>query len=235
MQRLGITVTGFPGSGSTTFGKKLAKKLNWPPPYYSGGVIRWLTAKIEEVGREMVLAMPPQEVTRAMESGLINPQPRLTQAYAEFPPELDRLVDWVQMEFLEKKDCGVHEGRIAWFLAKKLHEEGRALDKIFINICCVVDPQVGALRQLERAENSGKTTESILEDTEKRVLVEQGRYDGLYGLKNHLAPDNFDVVIDTTELDALGVLWRALQLIDRIRPKLLSPHLGFDVPGSRRP
>lgn len=218
MQRLAIIVTGFPGSGSTTLGKNIAKHLGWPPPYYSGGIVRWLTSEIEKFGKDAVLKMSTADIVAAMEEGKIVAQPNLTESYKNFPKELDLLVDGVQARFLEKKEYGVHEGRITWFLAQRLKCENKALDKIFVSICCVVDPIIGAKRLSGREEHRGKPWHEIYDDAKRRVKIERQRYKELYRIENHLDPKNFDVIVDTSHFDEEGVYKVALYKTGLICP-----------------
>lgn len=225
MQRIGITVTGFPGSGSTTLGNSITEKLGWPRPFYSGGVIRWLIGEMERRGREAILKMSPVEIMDVMERGKIALQPELSKKYREFPKELDRTVDAVQKELLAEKEFGVHEGRVAWFFAKTLHREGRASDKKFINILCTVRPEIGARRLLLRPEykNTAKTVAEIMVESAGRIDVEQKRYQELYSIEDHLHHSNFDIVIDTTNLTQDEACSFALQELKRLHPPLLVP------------
>lgn len=226
MARIGILVTGYPGSGSTTLGKNIARELGWPLPYYSGGIVRWLAEKIEKQGRETFLSKTDEEIVLeisiALKSGEIPNRPSIAEEYKTFPPRLDLLVDSIQEKLIEDLDRGVHEGRLAWFFAKKLREEGRAADKLLISICCVVDPLVGAERQGKRPENSGKTIRQIFQETEERLSHERKRYFELYGITGHLARTNFDIVIDTTDLLQEGACALAFHEIDGRHPRLFS-------------
>ena len=224
MARVGILVTGYPGSGSTTLGKNIARELGWPLPYYSGGVVRWLAEKIEKLGRKNFLAKTDEQITQdivaALKSGEIPNRPSIAEEYRTFPPRLDLLVDSIQEKLIEELDCGVHEGRLAWFFAKKIRKEERASDKIFISICCVVDPVVGAERQCKRPENARKTIPLVLQETSERLSHEQRRYFELYGIIDHLALTNFDIVIDTTDLLPKEVCARAFHELDHRYPGL---------------
>lgn len=222
MQRIGITITGFPGSGSTTLGNSIAEKLGWPRPFYSGGVVRWLIGEIERRGREALLKMSSVEILDAMERGKIELQPELFKKYHVFPKEFDQMVDAVQKELLAEKQVGVHEGRTAWFFAKTLHSEGRAPDKRFINILCTVQPEIGALRLLMRPEykNTAKTAAEIVMESAGRVKIERERYKELYDIEDHLNHSHFDIVIDTTNLTQDEACSFALQELKRLYPIL---------------
>lgn len=225
MQRIGITVTGFPGSGSTTLGKNLASTLQWPPPYYSGGVVRWLTGEIERRGIDAVRQVSAAEVYAAMDSGKISLQPNIANAYKEFPTELDILVDQVQKQFLEEKQVGIHEGRVAAHLAAALDHEGRLPEKIFIKILCEVAPEIGAGRLQNREENMRRSVVQLMHETELRLLWERERYWSLYKISDHLSREHFDVIIDTSHYSPEEVLMEALRGVEHLHPGLLAHHL----------
>lgn len=69
-----------------------------------------------------------------------------------------------------------------------------------LNILIRVEPFTGAKRQLERTENRGKTLREMLRLSEKRLAGERRRYAKLYGIKDHLNEQHFDIVIDSTHL-----------------------------------
>src|SRR3989344_18135 len=98
MQKRGIIVTGYPGSGSTSLGKNLVRVLDWGTLYYSGGLVRCLIREIEEHGLEETLKLSVEKTKQIVKSGEVPLQPNISAAYRDFPAELDRLVDDVQME-----------------------------------------------------------------------------------------------------------------------------------------
>lgn len=225
MKRVGIVVTGFGGSGSTTLCKKLATEaFGLPRHYYAGGIIRWLVGLIEKQGVETVRAMNNLELLEAFETGEISFQPNIAAAYRDFPPDLDQRVDQIQELLLEQKDFGVHEGRIAPHAAKKLQREGRAADKLFIKILCEVDPWIGAERQLERPENKGKSADQVFAETRERLRWERERYLALYGIENHLAREHFNIVINTTVFSPEKVFMESLRLMEDLYPGVLAPY-----------
>ncbi|HDD36303.1 MAG: AAA family ATPase [Archaeoglobaceae archaeon] len=87
-----ITISGLPGSGTTTVAKILAKKLNLKL-ISAGGIFRELAAKkgmtVVEFGK-----------------------------YAENNPEIDFLIDRMQKEMAEKEDNVVVEGRLSGHMVK---------------------------------------------------------------------------------------------------------------------
>jgi cytidylate kinase len=221
VSKFGIIVTGYPGSGSTSLGKNLARILRWEPLYYSGGLVRRLTLEIEERGLEETLKLSVAQAKQMVKSGEIPLQPNISSAYRDFPDELDLLVDNVQLELLETEEVGVHEGRVAPHLVAKILREGKVPDKIFIKICCVVESFIGALRQQKREENKNKAISQILQETEKRLKWERDRYLKLYGIQDYFHPDHFDIIIDTSRLMEEETLKYALREIDKFHPGFL--------------
>ncbi len=225
MLRVGLIVTGFSGSGSTTLSRRLAEHLSWHKPYYAGGVARWLAERMEKCGRDLFLAKPEEEIIReitdAFKSGEVPDRPNISEDYRSFPPRLDRLIDDIQSRLLEELDRGVHEGRLAAHLAKKLRRTRRINNKVIVSILCFVESRTGAKRQLERQENVGKNIEQVMRETAERLQLERERYRELYGIEDHLARKHFDILIDTTFRDADKVLKTALEEIGRMRPGLL--------------
>ncbi|MFA6790772.1 MAG: cytidylate kinase family protein, partial [Parcubacteria group bacterium] len=176
-----ISITGDPGSGKSTIGKRLAKKLNFDH-YYIGQLRRDAAKK-----RRMTLA----EYNK----------------YGETHPETDLEVDDYQKELGEKKDNFVIEGRTSWFLIP--HS---------LKIYIAVDPRTGAERVFghlkednARNEDSGlKTVEDVLESHKKREESDTLRY-WKYYKKDCSDKNNFDFVLDTTNLDrqeAFEEVWR---------------------------
>lgn len=195
-----LVITGYPGSGSTSLGINLAKRLLWPSPYYAGGVVRLLTKLIENYGSlEVVGQMTPRSIADQFECGTSVLQPEISKLYKNFPQELDRLVDAVQEELLVTKEVGVHEGRVAPHLVDKIKRAGRAPEKVFIKILCGVSSLVGAERLLRRPENFGKSLTQIAIETSDRIKVERLRYKTLYGIEDHLNEKYFDIVFTTDE------------------------------------
>ncbi|RLI74839.1 cytidylate kinase [Archaeoglobales archaeon] len=87
-----ITISGLPGSGTTTVARILAKKLNLKL-ISAGEIFRQLAAKkgmtLEEFGK-----------------------------YAENNPEIDLLIDKTQKELAEKEEDTVVEGRLSGYMIK---------------------------------------------------------------------------------------------------------------------
>jgi len=69
-----------------------------------------------------------------------------------------------------------------------------------LNILLTVAPEIGAQRSGEKKENVGKTIDEMAAADAAREKMERGRYKMLYGIENHLAPEHYDIVLDTSSL-----------------------------------
>lgn len=58
------------------------------------------------------------------------------------------------------------------------------------------DKDINLNRQNESAEDFD-TVEKIAKSVAERVESEKGRYRELYGIEDHMAPENFDLIVDT--------------------------------------
>lgn len=221
-KRVAIVINGTPGSGSTTLAKNIAWSFGWPAPYYSGGVIRWLSIYWETHGGD-VTKLNPKDILRVMEDGSVPDAPRIHELYNTFPEELDRMVDEIQEDLLRTKSFGVHEGRLAPYLSVKIEKEGGAPDKTFIRIATVVESREGARRQLLRSENKGKTEDALVAETALRLAEEKKRYQALYGVEDYMSPEYFDGIIDTTEIPAEETLAAAISVIRAKFPEPVLP------------
>lgn len=226
MQRIAIAVTGFPGSGSTSFGKNIAKALGFPPPFYAGGVVRCLAEKIEGMGRDALLALPKDElkstVMEMMRSGRVPPRPNIGEEYVRFPHELDLLIEEIQLDLLRDEVVGVHEGRMAAHVVRQLKTAGEAPDKLFIRICCIAEEEERIRRLKNRDEYQEKPFEVVRQESAERLATERERYRKLYGVADHLAPEHFDIVVDTTHFSQEENLGRVLREIESLHPGLLA-------------
>ncbi|MGB7957516.1 MAG: cytidylate kinase family protein [Minisyncoccia bacterium] len=119
----------------------------------------------------------------------------IEQFYAELKndPALEQAVDNRQATMMRKQDNLVVQGRIAWYFA-----QGSPF-KVF-NIFLAAAPAVGAQRAGEREENIGRSPDDMMAATIEREKMERERYAMLYGIKNHLDPSHYDLVIDTSPL-----------------------------------
>lgn len=166
-----ITITGEPGSGKSTIGKKLAKKLGYKH-YYMGQLRRDAAKK-----RGMTLAE--------------------YNAYGEKHPETDYEVDDYQKQLGEDEDNFVIEGRTSWFLIPhsiKLYitvDPKEGARRVF------QDLQESDVRNEDTELHS---VEEVLHSHTKRMESDRYRYKKYYKI-DCCDTSQFDLVIDTTTLN----------------------------------
>ena len=178
-----ISISGLPGAGKTSLAKALADKLNWP--YYSMGELR----------RKM-----------AQEKGLsITEYNKL----GETDPQTDLEVDEYQKKLGQEKDNFIVEGRTSWhFIPQSV--------KIFLK----VNPKIGAERifndlQKSNARNEGKNLDSIEKvflSNQQRINSDVKRYQKYFQI-NAYDENNYDYVLDTSQLNLEQVLEKVLQVV----------------------
>lgn len=180
-----VSVSGAIGAGKSTISKKLAEKLDWPR-YYVGGMRR---QKAQERG--MTLA----EYNKL----------------GETDPSTDLEVDRYQEELGKKEDNFIIEGRTSWyFIPHSL--------KLYFD----VEEEEGARRvfremQEKNERNEGEKPESVekvLEKNRERIASDKERYHKYFGID---ADDkqNFDHVIDTTDLTPEEAFEKAYQIVQK--------------------
>lgn len=132
----------------------------------------------------------------------------IEQFYAELKsdPAVEQAVDKRQATLMRERDNVVVQGRVAWYFAKSSPFG-------VLNVLLTVDPAVGARRSGERKENIGKTTDEMVIVTAEREKVERERYAMLYGIKDHLDPAHYDLVLDTTSLTIDQVFEKVLSAV----------------------
>jgi cytidylate kinase len=165
-----ITITGDSGSGKSTIAKKLQKELGFDR-YYIGQIRR-------DAAKEKGMTL--EEYNK----------------YGEIHPETDLELDEYQKKLGQTRDEFIIEGRTSWFLIPQSL-------KIYVK----VDPKEGARRIFEDlsknpARNEGKnlnSVEDVLKSNIKRAKSDNLRYKKYYN-KNCFDENNFDLVIDTTNL-----------------------------------
>jgi len=172
-----ITITGLPGSGKSTAADALAKQFNLKR-YYMGGIRR-------DAAKERGLTL--EEFNKIGES----------------EDWTDKMVDDYQKKLGETENNFIIEGRTSFFLIPNSL-------KIFLD----VDLKIGAERifkeiqnSIEDKRNEGKfnSVEETLESLKNRVSSDTKRYQKYYKI-NVLDPKQFDVFLDTTNLNAKEVI-----------------------------
>jgi cytidylate kinase len=163
-----ITITGDPGSGKSTIGKKLEEALGYKRYYI--GQIRRDAAK----AKGMTLA----EYNK----------------YGEMHPETDVEVDEYQKELGQKEDDFIIEGRTSWFLIPQSLKIYVKVDPYEGARRIFSDLEKNPLRNEGRALDS---VEAVLKSNEERVKSDDFRYKKYYQ-KDCYDESNFDLVVDTT-------------------------------------
>ncbi len=117
-------------------------------------------------------------------------------------PDFEREIDRAQEDLMMTYDNLIVNGRMAPWLKCGFKA---------VNIKLAVDLAEGAKRIKDRPENSGLAVEEIVRISKRRMATEREHYRKLYCIDDHLADDQFQIIIDTTDLDASGTLKEALE------------------------
>ncbi len=105
-------------------------------------------------------------------------------------PNLERAIDERQVELMKEKSDLVVQGRIAWYFAEKN-------DIPSVDILLMVDPEIGADRK-KKQEGIQGSIDKVAAMHRKREWDEWDHYKSLYGIKNHLDPAHYDIILDTS-------------------------------------
>lgn len=182
-----ITLSGLPGAGKSTLKNLLAEKLNLKK--YSMGDLRGKMA--QERG------MTIDEFNKLGE----------TEAFT------DKDADEYQKKLGETEDNFVIDGRLSWHFIPQSF-------KVFL----AVDTREAAERIFsDRKANTTRDDEpeyQTIEEVEKaitdRLKSDQARYQKWYGI-DFLNPANYDLVIDTTHIQASETLGKVLDAVQKLR------------------
>jgi len=122
----------------------------------------------------------------------------------------DRQVDNYQRQLGQEEDNLIVEGRVSFHFIPNSY-------KVFLN----VETKEAARRALEnRAERTDEKLPDSLEETEKQLIErlhsDQNRYQKHYQI-DYLAPSNFDLFLDTTNLSIQEVVDIILDKIKALR------------------
>jgi len=181
-----ITITGNPGSGKSTLGKKLAKKLGYKR-YYIGQIRR-------DEAKKMGMTLEEYNT------------------YGEKHPETDLDVDNYQKQLGQTQDNFIMEGRTSWFLipqSLKLYIKVSAQEgarRIFQDL----------QKENKRNESKNiNTIEELIQKNKKRMKSDDLRYKKYYN-KDCFDESNFDFVIDTTSFTIDEAYTQVLDFIQKL-------------------
>jgi CMP/dCMP kinase len=165
-----ITITGDPGSGKSTIGKKLEADLGYRRYYM--GQIRRDAAKAKGMTLEEY------------------------NAYGEIHPETDVEVDDYQKKLGETEDNFIIEGRTSWFLIPQSIKIYIKVDPLEGARRILSDLSTNTARN---EGNNLHSLEDVLASNIKRAQSDDVRYKKYYN-KDCFDLTNYDLVIDTTNL-----------------------------------
>ncbi len=184
-----ITISGTPGSGKSTVGKLLAKKLKYK--FYSIGAIR----------REM-----------AKERGLTLQQFNVLGEKSDFT---DREVDEWQRKLGQTKDNLVVEGRTSFYFIP--HSVKIFLKADLLEAARRIFNDTAHVRRFE-ASHHYQTPKELAHGLRHRVASDNRRYKKYYRLEI-FRPKHYDLVIDTTKHRPPETLRDILAFIAASNPK----------------
>ncbi len=164
-----ITITGYPGSGKSTLGKGIAKALGLK--HYSAGDL------LRQIAKEKDL--PVMELHRLMEED----------------ESVDRELDERNKKLGLEEDNFVIDGRLSWhFIPKSVKifvkiDLKKAAERVFKDSCS---------DKKERCGEENASVQKTVENMQKRMEMNKGRYLKLYNV-DYLNESNYDIVVDTTK------------------------------------
>jgi CMP/dCMP kinase len=182
-----ITLSGIPGSGKSTIGKALSKKLKFK--YYSMGMIRRDIAKKKGLTLEQYNKL------------------------GETNPSTDTSVDEYQVKLAKKEDNIILEGRTSFYFVP---QSVKLFIDISINEAAkrilkdLKDKKKNKLRNEGNAKNIKEMKQLIL----KRISSDKKRYNKYYKIKNAYDKKQFDIIINTTNLSKKEALSLTIKKID---------------------
>lgn len=175
-----LTISGTPGSGKTTIGKLLAKKLGYE--YFDVGGLR----------RQM-----------AEEKGM---------TLQEFN-ELGKIEDWTDKEadkraetIGKENDNFVFVGRLTYYFVP---------DAFKVYLKCDLNESAIRIFEEGREKEKYKTIEEAKQQIKKREEEDNKRYEKWYGIQVG-NPNDFDLVLDTTNLSIEEVLREIISKLKRV-------------------
>ena len=182
-----ITISGPPGSGKDTTAIHISERLNMP--IISMGNLRREAAK--EKG------MTIEEFNAWSE---------------ENPVEGDHYFDEYQKRYGKENDHFIMVSRLGWHFIP--HSK-----KVYIH----VEPEEGARRIFEQKQISNERNEQIVKSVEEQIRLNKermqcdiDRYSKLYSV-NPYNPEQYDIVVDSTELTLQEKIEKVLELIESLK------------------
>lgn len=184
-----ITISGTPGSGKSTVGKMLAKKLGYK--YYSIGAMR----------RAM-----------AVERGLTLQQ---LNVLGEKQPFTDREVDLWQKKLGQTKDNLIVEGRTSFYFIP--HSVKLFLKANMLVAAKRTFHDFAHVRRFEATKHY-TTPQQLVHGFRHRMASDTRRYRKYYHLDIFL-PKHYDLVLDSTKLTPKQTLEKILQYLAKVSQK----------------
>jgi len=118
---------------------------------------------------------------------------------------VDRAMDALQQKRSKETERGVFEGRVAWNFVVDPK----------IRVFLKVDEKTAAERIIEDTNEERDelpSVEAVIADNEKRKRSEQTRYRNYYDIDAY-DPGNFDIILDTSKIDAQEVFKEGVKRI----------------------
>jgi len=129
----------------------------------------------------------------------------------ETDPATDLEVDEYQKKLGETEDNFIIEGRTSWyFIPHSL--------KIFLKVDEIEGARRILLAKREGEDDKMSTLEEVLASTRRRQLSDQTRYQKYFGIDAYNL-DNFDYVVDSTNLSEDGVFAEVYALVKKEQAK----------------
>ena len=179
-----ITITGEPGSGKSTVGKKLAEKLGYER-HYIGQICR----------------------DAAKDKGMTLAE---YNEYGETHPETDLEVDDYQKKLGKEKNNFIIEGRTSWFLIPHSIKLYITVDPL-VGAQRVYEE---LKKENSRNEDKNiDTVEELVKSQQRRMKSDNERYLKYYN-KECFNKDNFDFVIDTSNFTPDEVFEKVWEYIE---------------------
>lgn len=126
-------------------------------------------------------------------------------------PNVELQLDEKQRRLMNKHKNLIIEGRIPPFLECRHHK---------INVLLAVNPEEGGRRLKHREGYKNLSINEIIAIVEGRIAEERKHFRKLHEIHDHLSPQHFDIVIDTTGrtiLEVRNILIKAIR--EKMKPR----------------